>query len=180
MSENDDYLRPWASDMLRVGAVDNRGNPSDRALAKIAGVSNATVSRTLRRLNTPSAQTVQKIADALEVDPTEVWRRLGSDLEQADPYDPPAESAFLSHRERRLVTEMIRVLVEGRHGRPADQPHPATDDHPVEGDAQSDGATTRTSGPGLRLLSDDVPDLEGLPYAADREEPGDDPGEDDD
>ena len=178
MSENDDYLRPWASDMLRVGAVDNRGNPSDRALAKIAGVSNATVSRTLRRLNTPSAQTVQKIADALEVDPTEVWRRLGSDLEQADPYDPPAESAFLSHRERRLVTEMIRVLVEGRHDRPADQPDPATADPTVEGEPQPDGAM---SAPTLRLLSDDAPEgLEDMPYAADAEKPGDDPGEDDD
>ena len=178
MSENDDYLRPWASDMLRVGAVDNRGNPSDRALAKIAGVSNATISRTLRRQNQPSAPTVQKIADALELDPTEVWRRLGSDGEQADPYDPPVESAYLSHRERKLVTEMIRVLVEGRHDRPAEQPQPDDTDAHLPRRTLSDGATTRTSGPGLRLLSDDVPDLEGLPYAADRERPGDDPGED--
>jgi len=176
--ENDDYLRPWASDMLRAGAVDNRGNPSERALAKIAGVSNATVSRTLRGLNTPSAPTVQKIADALEVDPTEVWRRLGSGSAQEDPYDPPAESAFLSHRERRLVTEMIRVLVEGRHDRPADRTQQDPDDPTVEGPAQPDGPM---SGPSLTLLSDDVSaeELEGLPFAADEEKPGDDPGEDD-
>lgn len=145
MSENDDYLRPWASDMLRVGAVDNRGNPSERALAKIAGVSNATVSRTLRGMNSPGAPTVQKIANALEIKPTEVWRRLGSDDEQTDPYDPPAESAYLSHRERKLVTEMIRVLVEGRHELPTDHPRPSADAAPVAGPAQRDGATTDTA-----------------------------------
>lgn len=179
MSENDDYLRPWAADMLRVGAVDNRGNPSDRALAKLAGTSNATVSRTLRGLNTPSAPTVQKIADALEVDPTEVWRRLGEQHDQQEAYEPPTESAFLSHRERKLVTEMIRVLVEGRHDRPADQPQADDSRNAVAGEAQPDGATRQLSDRRLTLLSDDVPDLRGLPYAADREEPGDDPGEDD-
>lgn len=79
-----------------------------------------------------------------------------------------------------LLAEIARRFDSTRsiRERSTDQPRPATDDHSVEGDALSDGATTRTSGPGLRLLSDDVPDLRDQPYAADREEPGDDPGED--
>lgn len=141
MSENDDYLQPWASDMLRVGAVDNRGNLSERALAKIAGVSNATVSRAMKGLQTPGAPTVEKIARALEIDPDEVWRRLGVERDQMDPYEPPAESAFLSHRERKLVTEMIRVLVEGRHAHPEQQPQPIDRDVPLADRPVSDGAT---------------------------------------
>lgn len=146
MSENDDYLRPWASDMLRVGAVDNRGNLSERALAKIAGVSNATVSRTLKGLQTPGARTVEKIATALEIDPTEVWRRLGIERDHQAPYEPPSEAAFLSHRERKLVTEMIRVLVEGRHAQPEQTPVPADHDLPLADPPVADGATPDTGG----------------------------------
>lgn len=52
-------------------------------------------------------------------------------------------------------------------------------DQTVADQPQPDGSTTRLSDHRLTLLSDDAPEgLEELPYAADRERPGDDPGED--
>lgn len=187
MSENDDYLRPWASDMLRVGAVDNRGNPSGRALAKIAGASNATVSRMLQGITDPTPDTVKKIATALELDPTTVWERLGVSRQHVEDYTPPAESSLLTQRERRLVTEMIRVLVEGRNAEAPDQPHAVEPIEPVEDPAVADGPTRpRLSAvPGTlshaereELYRDvDKIDLDAEPYAAARPEDTSDDGE---
>lgn len=78
-----------------------------------------------------------------------------------------------------LLAEIARRFDSTRsiRERSTHQPHPATDDHAVASDAQRDGAM---SGPSLTLLSDDISaeELEGLPFAADEEKPGDDPGED--
>ena len=83
-----------------------------------------------------------------------------------EPLDLGPESSRLTGPQREAIRTTVRLFVEQNDA--------------LASHAQRDGATTRTSGPGLRLLSDDVPDLRDQPYAADREEPGDDPGEDDD
>lgn len=95
--------------------------------------------------------------------------------------DPAPSTSIADFSDTELLLEVSRRMSEQRtrHDRPADQPQQAPDDPTVAGPAQSDGAM---SGPSLTLLSDDVPaeELEGLPFAADEEKPGDDPGEDDD
>lgn len=84
----------------------------------------------------------------------------------------------LTDYDKRLLRAVVKEMrTDGEHHGRSDQTRDNSRAR-VPREALADGATTRTSGPGLRLLSDDVPDLEGLPYAADREEPGDDPGED--
>lgn len=74
-----------------------------------------------------------------------------------------------------LLAEIARRFDRTRSTRDRDTDREAVEDRPVP-----HGATTRTSDPRLTLLSDDAPELRGLPFAADEEKPGDDPGEDDD
>lgn len=90
-----------------------------------------------------------------------------------------ATEEALTDRDKRLLRSLVKEMRTDGEGRREDES--SDDDGPrVPGGSQSDGATTRTSEPRLTLVSDDVPDLRGLPFAADEEEPGDDPGEDDD
>lgn len=89
-----------------------------------------------------------------------------------------ATDEALTDRDKRLLRSLVKEMRTDGEGRREESSH---DDGPrVPGGPQPDGATTRTSEPRLTLLSDDAPDLRGLPFAADEERPGDDPGEDDD
>lgn len=89
--------------------------------------------------------------------------------------DEPSLTDYDKRLLRSVVKEMRNDGEERRDNGTGDHGGPDLPSAP-----QSDGATRRLSEPRLKLLTDDVPDLEGLPYAADAEEPGDDPGEDDD
>lgn len=104
-------------------------------------------------------------------------RTEGGGLDVAITRDP----AFTDF-DRRLLRAVVREIRDARRDEleSTDKPQSSADHPSVAREAQSDGATRRLSEPRLKLLTDDVPDLEGLPYAADAEEPGDDPGEDDD
>lgn len=83
------------------------------------------------------------------------------------------KSTIEDYSDAALLAEIARRFDRTRSTRDA---HRQT----VEDRPQPHGSTTRPSDPPLRLLSDDAPDLRGLPFAADEEKPGDDPGEDDD
>lgn len=111
----------------------------------------------------PSAEALAALAAAFRVNVNDL-RAAARRHSVGEPLDLGPESGRLTGPQREAIRTTVRLFIEANDA-VADQPQP-------------DGATTRTSGPGLRLLSDDVPDLEGLPYAADRERPGDDPGED--
>lgn len=95
---------------------------------------------------------------------------------------PAPSTSIADYSDTELLLEVSRRMSEQRtrRDRSAAQPQPLPDDPPVASHAQPDGATTRPSDPRLTLLSDDTPDLRGLPFAADEEKPGDDPGEDHD
>lgn len=128
-------------------------------------LSNATAAKYMRgdHPDRPGADTLQALADVFRVDVDQL--RAAAGLPGAgQPFDLGADAARLTGPQREAIRTTVRLFVEQND---------ALADRTVR-----DGSTTRTSGPGLRLLSDDVPDLEGLPYAADRERPGDDPGED--
>lgn len=85
----------------------------------------------------------------------------------------------LTDRDKRLLRAVVKEMrTDGEEARTPSQRRNRGTELPDR--AVPHGSTTRPSHPPLKLLSDDVPDLEGLPYAADREKLGDDPGEDDD
>lgn len=90
-----------------------------------------------------------------------------------------ATEEALTDRDKRLLRSLVKEMrTDGEGLREDESSH--NDGPRVPSGPQSDGATTRTSEPRLTLISDDAPDLRGLPFAADEEKPGDDPGEDDD
>lgn len=128
-------------------------------------LSNATAAKYIRgdHPDRPGADTLQAFADVFSTDVDRLRAAAGlPGLGQ--PFDLGPESSRLTGPQREAIRTTVRLFVEQNDA--------------LASHALPDGATTRTSGPGLRLLSDDVPDLRDQPYAADREEPGDDPGED--
>ena len=168
----------WEEALVAAGFVDPRNGerPSYNQLARAIGVPQSTVSAIVSgKSRRPKPENIQRIADALGIDVRTVSGWVGEQRTERAPYSPPAEADLLTDRQRRAVDEIIRAIVAER----------ASSGHVEQNDAladrsQSDGATTRTSEPRLTLVSDDVPDLRGLRFAADEEKPGDDPGEDDD
>lgn len=130
-------------------------------------ISYATVSRYLNGTHpkNPDPETLEAFAKVFGADVNTLRSALGRPG-VGEPFDLGPESARLTGPQREAVRHVVRVMLE-QNDALADQPLP-------------DGATTRPSEPRLTLVSDDVPDLEGLPFAADEEKPGDDPGEDHD
>lgn len=130
-------------------------------------ISYATVSRYLNGTHpqNPDAATLQSLADAFGANVNELRRALGRPG-VGEPFDLGPDASRLTGEQRELLRTAARLFVEQNDA--------------LADSTQPDGATTRSSGPRLKLLSDDVPEgLEDMPYAADEERPGDDPGEDD-
>lgn len=92
--------------------MDRRGLSSIRQLAAASGVSHPAIGRLIHREGQIRDATVLAIAKALAIDPQQVYNMAGIDTPaEAGNYTPPREAARLSHRERRAVDEMIRLLV---------------------------------------------------------------------
>lgn len=127
---------------------------------------NSTVSNYLAgRHAAPTARVLEAFAAVFGVDVNDLRRAAGMPS-VGEPLDLGPESGRLTGAQREAVRHVVRVMLE-QNDALANRPVPH-------------GATTRPSDPRLTLLSDDAPDLRGLPFAADEEKPGDDPGEDDD
>lgn len=130
-------------------------------------LSNATAAKYIRgdHPDRPGADTLQAFADVFSTDVDRLRTAAGlPGLGQ--PFELGADAARLTGPQREAIRTTVRLFIEANDA--------------VADPAVPDGTTRRLSDRRLTLLSDDAPDLEGLPYAADREEPGDDPGEDDD
>lgn len=131
-------------------------------------LSNATAAKYIRgnHPDRPGADTLQALADVFSTSVDQLREAAGlPGLGQ--PFELGADAARLTGPQREAIRTTVRLFIE-QNDQLADRAVPH-------------GATTRTSGRRLTLLSDDAPEgLEDLPYAADREKPGDDPGEDDD
>lgn len=112
----------------------------------------------------PSPEALAALAAAFRVSVNDM-RAAARRPSVGEPFDLGPESARLTGPQREAVRHVVRVMLD--------------QDNAVADPAVPDGATTQLSDRHLTLLSDDIPDLRGLPYAADRDRPGDDPGEDD-
>lgn len=180
-------------DVARL-AADKNGGKGGRALQRIAEkhgltLSYATVDRILagKYESKPQRQTIEALALLSGLPRDQVYEAAGLPLPMAPFAEHVPEGADqLTVDQRRVVLDVIRGFVRDNDRmagleRRIEELTPGSDIDPdVPSEPEPDGATRRLSEPRLKLLTDDVPDLEGLPYAADVEEPGDDPGEDDD
>jgi hypothetical protein len=105
--------------MVKAGAVDPRnGNPSLRQLGVMAGVHTTTVGNLILRGVRISPENLTAIAEVLRVKPDDLLEWCAG--EKVRLYSPPAGAELLSERERRIVDEMIRVLIENKENTSGD------------------------------------------------------------
>ena len=93
-------------------AMDRAGLSSMRRLAAAVGVHTSTISAMIHGDRDTSPETVAKVAEVLGVDVVRVSRWVGQARTVAAPYQPPAEAALLTARQRKAVDELIRSMTE--------------------------------------------------------------------
>lgn len=99
---------PWSS------LLEQRGITSIRALSRKSGLSVETTRKALLGLATPRLETIQALAEALQVSVPRIETMLGDEyVSTARPYAPPAEADRMTRRQRVAIDEMIRLLVAG-------------------------------------------------------------------
>lgn len=93
--------------------MDRKGIPSVNRLCQIAQLGPPTVLGIIHgTVKKPTDETLMKLARALEVDPKVIYGLVEWPVEHAEEYEPPAEAARLSPRQRDAVTELIKAMVE--------------------------------------------------------------------
>lgn len=103
---NTEVPEPWASRMIDRGFTRRDGGPNVTRLADATGLSIETARRAVKGIGTPNPPTVAALVEALGPD-VEAW--TGQKV-AAGPYVPPAESALLTTRQRKALTELIRAF----------------------------------------------------------------------
>ncbi|MDN5666832.1 MAG: helix-turn-helix domain-containing protein [Renibacterium salmoninarum] len=89
------------------------GLRSIRELSLRAQVSAPAVARLVHGDGKTSDSTILAVAAALAVSPAELYRLAGvKTAATAGPYLPPAESVRLSIKQRKIVDEVIRAMLE--------------------------------------------------------------------
>ena len=142
---------------------------SNRDIERIANrhghkLHNSTVSNYLAgRHAAPTARVLEAFAAVFGVDVNQLRDAAGMPS-VGEPLDLGPESGRLTGPQREAIRHVVRVMLE-QNDALADRPQPH-------------GSTTRLSDHRLKLVTDDVPNLTGHPWAADEERDGDDPGED--
>lgn len=129
-------------------------------------LSNATAAKYIRgdHPDRPGADTLQALADVFSTDVDRLRTAAGlPGLGQ--PFELGADAARLTGPQREAIRTTVRLFVEANDA--------------VAGEAQPDGATTRLSDRRPRLLGGEDPSILEMPFAADTDDPDDDPGEDD-
>lgn len=131
---------PWQTWMRRAGLH------SIRQLALAAQINHRTVSRAINSTAIPTDETVEALANTLGVPAADVYRATRIEASVGTPWTPPAESARMTHRQRRAADELIRAMVEatdripGRGGTPDWDPAAS----PEEVDPESLGLAAHT------------------------------------
>ncbi len=120
---------PWATAMMRRGAVTRDGRASYRRLAELSGVAPETIRRLALGKGTTSEDTLAAVAKTLEEDVTTVAAWAGKARAVARPYSPPSEANLLTARQRRALDELIRAMAEREEVRDGRESAPTRDDH---------------------------------------------------
>ncbi len=95
--------------------MDRKGLSSARRLGTAAGVHYSTINRIMHGDGpVPKAKTLDKIADALDVDPQVVYALVDSSFQETKPWSPPEASRTLTGDEREALDRLIRLMTAGR------------------------------------------------------------------
>lgn len=95
--------------MRKAGLVDPRSdNPSLNQWSKESGVHTSTISSFLTGRKSRPAN-VQKMADALEVSPSDLYSMVGREL---SPWSPPSGTEKLNTRQRHALNELILAFTD--------------------------------------------------------------------
>lgn len=93
--------------------MERRGLSSIRQLAAASNISHTAVARILHGEGQPKDESIQALAATLRVKPNDLYGLVGLTApDDAAPYEPPAEAARLSQRQRKAVDEIIRLLAQ--------------------------------------------------------------------
>ncbi|WP_238840829.1 helix-turn-helix domain-containing protein [Prescottella equi] len=107
---------PWATALREAGLVDpTRDNPSLNALSRATGITTATLSKIVKGeygRRGPSADNIEKIADALETQPAVVAQWVNRAWESSKPRDLPSDAKFLTDKQWALVVDMIKAFAD--------------------------------------------------------------------
>lgn len=101
---------PWASAFRKAGLVSPvTDEPSIQQLSKESGVHPSAIARIISgRTRKPRAQTVIKIAKALQVDFLDVSGWIGQKWEVFEPWSPPATAHLMTGHQRDIIESLIR------------------------------------------------------------------------
>jgi hypothetical protein len=114
--------------------MERKALPSIRRLAEAADLDHVTVTRVIFGDKPASERVVQALAGALEVDMKTAYRLMGNPVGHVEPWTPPAASARLDKEQRRVLEDLIYVMVEGHRPGMGTRPAPAPEGaHPEEG-----------------------------------------------
>lgn len=90
------------------------GQPSWRALAAAVGVHPSTITAMVAGTRKRDPELVARVAKALRVKPEQVSQWLELPRKVRGPYEPPAESRFLTDPERDAITGLIKAITTDR------------------------------------------------------------------
>lgn len=105
-----EVTEPWASAFREAGLVSPvTDEPSIQQLSKKSDVHPSAIARIISgRTRKPRAQTVDKIARALQVDFLVVASWIGQKWEVFEPWVPPATANLMTGHQRDIIESLIR------------------------------------------------------------------------
>ncbi|MDE8648164.1 helix-turn-helix transcriptional regulator [Rhodococcus qingshengii] len=86
-----------------------------RQLAEMSGIHATTIQRIVDKRVGPqgaSPETIQRLANALQVRESEVAKWAGQNWNGNGPYVPPKEADLLGPRQRKALNEIIKAMAE--------------------------------------------------------------------
>lgn len=111
-----EITEPWASALRDAGLVSpTTGELSLQALHRESGVHASTLSRIISgTTREPRAETLKRIADALNVDFITVAGWINQKRSEFIEWVPPTEAHLMTPREREIISQLIRSMVKNR------------------------------------------------------------------
>lgn len=101
-----------------------------RTLAERAGISNPYLSQIERGLRRPSADILQRVADALRISAETLYVQAGMLTERGTGLDEAIRTATeLTESQRRALLEIYQAFLAGRDADDTDRPTDTTEDH---------------------------------------------------